>query len=59
MRQLRINLGALQISTLRTEVDWADLDLVAFFKSEGFSPAQRLCLETSVDLTSPCSASDA
>jgi ribosomal protein S18 acetylase RimI-like enzyme len=53
MRQLRINLGALQISILRTEVDWDDLDLVAFFKSEGFSPAPRLCLETSVDLTFP------
>jgi ribosomal protein S18 acetylase RimI-like enzyme len=53
MRQLRINLGALQISTLRTEVDWDDLDLVAFFKSEGFSPSQRLCLETSVDLAAP------
>ncbi len=58
MRQLRINLGALQISTLRTEVDWDDLNLIAFFKSEGFSLAPRLCLETSVDLTTLRSASD-
>jgi ribosomal protein S18 acetylase RimI-like enzyme len=53
MRQLRNNLGALQISTLRTEVAWNDLDLLAFFRSEGFSPGPRLCLETSVDLASP------
>lgn len=59
MHQLRINLGALQISTLRTEVDWDDLDLVAFFKSEGFSPSRRLCLEASIDFTSPTSARDA
>lgn len=59
MRQLRTNLGALQISTLRTEVDWDDVDLVAFFKSERFSPARRLCLETSVDLTSSHPAGDA
>jgi ribosomal protein S18 acetylase RimI-like enzyme len=48
IHQLRNNLGALQISTLRTEVDWSDTDLVAFFRSEGFSPAPRLCLETSI-----------
>jgi len=58
MRQLRINLGALQISTLRTEVEWDDIDLVTFFKSEGFSPAPRLCLEASVDLTSLRSAGE-
>jgi len=59
MRQLRNNLGALRISTLRTEVDWDNFDLVAFFRSEGFSPAPRLCLETLVDPTSPPSAGDA
>jgi len=53
MRQLRVNLGALQIGSVRTEVDWDDLDLVAFFRSEGFAPARRLCLEASVDPTSP------
>lgn len=52
MHQLRNNLGALQISALRTEVDWDDFDLIAFLRSEGFSPAPRLCLETSVDLSS-------
>lgn len=45
MRQLRLNLGALRIATLRTEVAWDDFELLAFFKREGFEPARRLCLE--------------
>ena len=39
LRQLRLNLSALQVSTLRTEVSWDDFNLLAFFKKEGFSPA--------------------
>jgi len=53
MRQLRLNLGALRISTLRTEVTWDDLELLAFFKKEGFAPAGRLCLECTLDPTAP------
>lgn len=53
MRQLRLNLGALQISTVRTEVAWSDFELLAFFKSQGFAPADRLCLECSWDPTAP------
>lgn len=53
MRQLRLNLGALRISTLRTEVAWDDFELLAFFRKEGFAPAGRLCLESSLDPTSP------
>lgn len=53
MRQLRLNLGALHISTLRTEVSWDDSDLMAFFKREGFVPAPRLCLERKLDPTAP------
>ena len=53
MRQLRLNLGALHITTLRTEVAWDDFDLLAFFKSEGFVPARRLCLERALDPTAP------
>ena len=53
MRQLRQNLGALGISALRTEVSWDDSELVAFFKSEGFAPAGRLCLECKLDPTAP------
>jgi ribosomal protein S18 acetylase RimI-like enzyme len=53
MRQFRLNLSALQISTLRTEVSWDDFDLMAFFKKEGFAPARRLCLECVLDPTAP------
>jgi len=53
MRQLRLNLGALRITTLRTEVAWDDFELLAFFKREGFSPMGRLCLECPLDPTAP------
>ncbi len=53
MRQLRLNLGALRITTLRTEVDWDNFALLGFFQKEGFAPAKRLCLECSVDPTAP------
>lgn len=53
MRQLRLNLGALHISTLRTEVAWDDFDLLSFFRSEGFALAPRLCLECALDPTAP------
>lgn len=45
MRQLSANLEALGVVRMRTEVDWSDFDLLAFFKREGFAPASRLCLE--------------
>jgi ribosomal protein S18 acetylase RimI-like enzyme len=53
MQQLRLNLGALRIMTLRTEVDWDNFALLGFFQKEGFFPAKRLCLECSVDPTAP------
>ena len=53
MRQLRLNLGALHIQTLRTEVAWHDFELLGFFKREGFGPAERVCLECPVDPTAP------
>jgi ribosomal protein S18 acetylase RimI-like enzyme len=53
MRQLRLNLGALRITSLRTEVAWDDFELLGFFKHEGFVPAPRLCLECTVDPTTP------
>ncbi len=43
--QLRTNLLALGLRTLQTEVAWQDGDLMAFFRHEGFVPAQRLCLD--------------
>ena len=49
LRQLRMNLSALRVTMLRTEVSWDDFDLLAFFKKEGFVPARRLCLEYQLD----------
>jgi ribosomal protein S18 acetylase RimI-like enzyme len=51
LRQLRLNLSALRVTTLRTEVSWDNFDLLAFFKKEGFSPTRRLCLECALDPT--------
>jgi ribosomal protein S18 acetylase RimI-like enzyme len=53
MRQLRLNLGALRITTLRTEVSWDHFDLLAFFRSQGFRLSDRLCLECPLDPTLP------
>jgi predicted N-acetyltransferase YhbS len=51
MNQLCINLAALGVSHLQTEVGWDDLPLLGFFHHRGFRPAQRLCLD--LDLTTP------
>jgi ribosomal protein S18 acetylase RimI-like enzyme len=51
LRQLRLNLAALRVTTLRTEVSWDDSDLLAFLKKEGFAPAPRLCLDCMLDPT--------
>jgi predicted N-acetyltransferase YhbS len=48
MEQLRSNVAAVNVTTFRTEVPWSNLALLGFFASEGFSPAQRLCLEAKV-----------
>ena len=53
MRQLRLNLAALRITTLRTEVSWDDFSLLGFFRSQGFKPASRICLESTLDPTRP------
>lgn len=53
LRQLMLNLAALRIQRVRTEVPWNDFDLLAFFERNGFSPAGRLCLERQLDPTSP------
>jgi predicted N-acetyltransferase YhbS len=49
--QLRTNLLGLGIRTLRTEVGWDNLDLIAFFHHERFEPAPRLCLELDLEKT--------
>jgi ribosomal protein S18 acetylase RimI-like enzyme len=47
--QLLKNLRAIRVSHLRTEVSWDEVDLISFFRQNGFKPAPRLVLE--VDLT--------
>ncbi|HUP61628.1 MAG TPA: GNAT family N-acetyltransferase [Thermoanaerobaculia bacterium] len=49
--QLHRNVAALGVTTIRTEVEWSDFELLAFFRSEQFAPAPRLCLERSIDPT--------
>jgi ribosomal protein S18 acetylase RimI-like enzyme len=53
MRQLRLNLGALRITILRTEVSWDHFGLLGFFRSQGFRLSSRLCLECALDPTRP------
>lgn len=45
MRQLVMNLRALGITTIRTEVGWNQFDMLGFLAKEGFSPSHRLCLD--------------
>ena len=49
--QLRRNVAAVGVTSIRTEVAWNDFDLLAFFRSEKFAPAARLCLERTIDPT--------
>jgi len=53
MRQLLLNLAALRIQRVRTEVPWNNFDLLAFFERNGFAPAGRVCLEHQLDPTAP------
>ena len=46
--QLVLNLGALGIERLRTEVAWDEHDLNQFLGRRGFAPAPRLVLELSL-----------
>jgi len=43
--QFRSNAAAIGVALVRTEVDWDDFDLLAFFRANGFAPAKRICLE--------------
>lgn len=45
MRQLEMQLRALHVETVRTEVDWDQWDLLSFLRNERFLPVPRLCLE--------------
>jgi ribosomal protein S18 acetylase RimI-like enzyme len=45
LRQLLMNLGALQVERIESQVDWAQTDLLTFLSRNGFGPAARICLE--------------
>jgi hypothetical protein len=40
-----VNLHALGVGTLRTEVGWDEQGLLRFFHGTGFRPAPRFCLD--------------
>jgi GNAT superfamily N-acetyltransferase len=48
-RQLAMNLRALDITRLETQVAWSAQELLSFFQHQGFVLSQRVCLE--LDLT--------
>lgn len=48
LRQLRLNLAALRIEKIQTQVEWEQAELMGFFRHVGFVPAPRLCLELKV-----------
>ncbi len=48
LRQLLMNLSALRVETIETQVDWTQLDLLSFLMHQGFRPAPRLCLERTI-----------
>ena len=45
MRQLEMNLAALGIARLQTQIEWDPVDLSKCFQRAGFEPAARICLE--------------
>jgi predicted N-acetyltransferase YhbS len=49
LRQLTMNLGALRVERIETEVDWEQFDLLSFLARNGFRPAARICLERRLD----------
>ncbi len=53
MRQLRMNLEALRIDRVRTQLTWNNFELLRFFESSGFKPADQICLELVLDPTAP------
>lgn len=48
LEQLLLNLAALRIERLRTEVAWTEFELLGFFARSGFTPTSRLVLELAV-----------
>ncbi len=48
LQQLKTNLRALGISTLQTQVDWSDSELLTFLQRSGFRLSQRVSLDMDV-----------
>jgi ribosomal protein S18 acetylase RimI-like enzyme len=48
MAQLIASLGVLNVDSVRTEIDWNDVDLITYFSAAGFVPAQRVTLQRSL-----------
>lgn len=44
MRQLEMNLKALNVERIETDVSWNHFDLLAFLAHRGYTPAPRVCL---------------
>lgn len=49
MSQLLLNLRALRVETVRTEVQWQDFGLARFLSRCGFEPAQHLVLSRCIE----------
>lgn len=49
LRQLTMNLRALHVERIETQVDWDQFDLLSFLARQGFRPAPRMCLERRLD----------
>ena len=45
MEALVLNLGALRVERVRTQIDWGEQDLLGFLARSGFAPTTRLVLE--------------
>jgi len=48
MRQMLMQLRALRIEKVETEVGWEETELMSFLRAAGFRPAPRLCLDLPV-----------
>jgi ribosomal protein S18 acetylase RimI-like enzyme len=44
MSQLLVNLGALRVDHVRTQLGWDQLDLLRYLENHGFRPSQRIAL---------------
>ncbi len=45
LRQLVMNLRALDVARIETQVNWNQFNLLRFLAARGFGPAPRLCLQ--------------